>query len=620
MVFLDLGYPELAIGDLYKAKILIEEIRRQDSPVGAAAFLTFKEVVAKGSRLLREKSPRRRNELACLEHLYSLDWLDRPWGRHDPFCGNSASCAKNLSRRRKALAQKKERIAAVGSIGDQPLAKNQLVLFNRVVFPIEVKVKIHKALNELDQEVHISLSTALTAAGSGLESVSLFRAYMDKPHYVKEDDKDLAGVMEAFGTIDPKDLTQMRRHLNQGHVTHHTIDDATWDPKLLRRAYPWIPEGLLCRDDNTLEVIRQDFSGHGATVGVDQSRFLKSLFPNNAPPDLYGMYAKCDVSANTVMFFDQGTIHATAAPKRCPTCAERLPAECLRFKCPECQRAFCNFPCWFRAALEVHDKMCGRNFNFLYQGAKKASVGHGRSELFGLEPLLLLRVLASILNPNLTDGLEGILSPLPPDVADVVRGNLKSWTTSDVNTHPLKAPIVARLTANYDSDVLFYFSYEHQIVNPTRLLQTLGIDVFANLSYDTWVLETIRHRLCNNRLGAQLPGRRGQTPHMLMALHPCYAMLNHSCEPNVAVAAGRHGAPAFRDGHGAAVENASGDGEGAMITILAMRDIKAGEELFVSYIGGVEHMSREQRNRRLMAWLGKEGCKCPKCEREGASA
>jgi hypothetical protein len=48
--------------------------------------------------------------------------------------------------------------------------------------------------------------------------------------------------------------------------------------------------------------------------------------------------------------------------------------------------------------------------------------------------------------------------------------------------------------------------------------------------------------------------------------------------------------------------------------VLAERDIKKGEEIFTSYFGNLE-VGRKERRKRLMPWLGRDYCRCPRCER-----
>lgn len=57
--------------------------------------------------------------------------------------------------------------------------------------------------------------------------------------------------------------------------------------------------------------------------------------------------------------------------------------------------------------------------------------------------------------------------------------------------HPLQHPLIARLTPQYKSDMAIAWRLKDFITGPIAILQILGVDVFADLRYDTWVLQTI---------------------------------------------------------------------------------------------------------------------------------
>jgi hypothetical protein len=57
--------------------------------------------------------------------------------------------------------------------------------------------------------------------------------------------------------------------------------------------------------------------------------------------------------------------------------------------------------------------------------------------------------------------------------------------------HPLQQPFPARLTPQYKSDMVIAWRLKDFITGPIDILQTLGVDVFADYRYDTRVLQTI---------------------------------------------------------------------------------------------------------------------------------
>lgn len=120
-------------------------------------------------------------------------------------------------------------------------------------------------------------------------------------------------------------------------------------------------------------------------------------------------------------------------------------------------------------------------------------------------------------------------------------------------------PIVNQLMAPYSDTQTVGFNFKIDIVTRFELLQTLGVDIFANHEYDTWVFHTIAARIQNNaHHGASVE------PHQLLALHPLYSIFNHSCARN-----------AFWEPR---------DDQVNSLFVTATKNIK-GEEIFISYHG-----------------------------------
>lgn len=65
--------------------------------------------------------------------------------------------------------------------------------------------------------------------------------------------------------------------------------------------------------------------------------------------------------------------------------------------------------------------------------------------------------------------------------------------------HPLKHPVIAQMVPHIVDTVQYVrerpavlgWTFKAHIIGPIEVLQTLGVDVFADLRYDTWVLMTM---------------------------------------------------------------------------------------------------------------------------------
>lgn len=147
--------------------------------------------------------------------------------------------------------------------------------------------------------------------------------------------------------------------------------------------------------------------------------------------------------------------------------------------------------------------------------------------------------------------------------------------------HPLDHPLIARMTPTYPKDTIAKFSLADDIAIPNEALRQFGVDVFANSSYDTWVLFTIEARARNNSCG---------DPTVDM-LNPLFSLFNHSCSPNVEwVISGNH----------------------QSITATASKPISNGEQMFVQYDGFIADQPFDERRQRLWRWLDGP-CRCTRC-------
>lgn len=142
----------------------------------------------------------------------------------------------------------------------------------------------------------------------------------------------------------------------------------------------------------------------------------------------------------------------------------------------------------------------------------------------------------------------------------------------------------ARMTPTYPTDVIEKFSLTHDIAIPNEALIQLGIDIFANHNYDTWVIFTIEARSHNNSCGDPT----------VNLLSPLFSLFNHSCSPNV-------------------IWSISDDHQS--VTLQAQGDVRRREQLFVRYDGFTHDLPVDERRERLRKWLDGP-CQCERCAAE----
>jgi hypothetical protein len=321
------------------------------------------------------------------------------------------------------------------------------------------------------------------------------------------------------------------------------------------RGYPWMKSGYL-RDNITLSSLQQIYSATDAKCTVSRSTIQDHIRipPKDTDDAVFGLFASQDIKDGNTIVEEDGTAVVTNSPDRCDCCCQSLPQVPESLNC--CSTRFCSSTRATKAHGTYRKTLCGKEFSFLEANA--SAVGSRSSPT---EHLMRLRALAISLQ-------EGA-------------------------THPLKSSFLGRLTPQCRGDREVLFDFTELITNPTRILQTLVIDIFADHCYDTWVLCSILYRLRNNQSADAIIHNRA-----ISASIPSMTLLNHSCEPNV---------------RAMGAEKAYGS-----LELIAARDIKEGEELLRNYVPlkmAEGDWPRQKRQEVLSEVLGGL-CGCAKCIRE----
>lgn len=159
------------------------------------------------------------------------------------------------------------------------------------------------------------------------------------------------------------------------------------------------------------------------------------------------------------------------------------------------------------------------------------------------------------------------------------------FTNQDPQHHPLSAPFINRLTANYHKKT--HFSLYFDIIEPTRILKTFNVDIFADERYESWVVQTILARIAVNSRQSDLRGPQA------VAINSFYSFFNHSCSPNVE-----------------AELHPSCPGQ---LFLRSTRTIGANEELCISYLDDDQlSLAYEDRRAAMWPWTGGD-CQCNEC-------
>lgn len=447
----------------------------------------------------------------------------------------------------------------------------------------------------------------------------------------------LIEVREALRLFprDP-DLLGMCHLLKQGFMDrHHLLQSLGGEGKDLKmisrmgkiyqKAYPWLDSDLNIRTSDLLKRVN-------ATVGAENcqvrrvnfgplvfgpeppARLARGRTTYNTDVGPLGIFATRHIKKGEIIMADKCLTGISQVPssrrEHCDACHASLsvpfvhPNEIITPTC--CGKvAYCSRECYLTALKTYHRIICGKNIDWLFEnlGAGEHDAGDTR-----WRPIMFLRVIAIVIQDRELRKSKG----KPP-------------------VHPLQHHLVARMAANYASpekhhpDVCSDWQFFENISAPTRIMLELGIDIFNDSDFSHEVIQTIYWRMENNanmstfNLNPLKPV--GQAPldkspramlnlsekeeeifkskgtvHMI-CLNPNYLFFNHSCEPNV-------------NWHGSIPDPSVGiewlrgiNGEiqkpgSSVVFCKAVRDIRKGEELKISYVGDpmVEGLEARKQN------------------------
>lgn len=476
-----LGYPELALGDAYKARLLVE---------AALGGTSISSTDVTGDNAL-------------------VTFGMKVWWLHmtDP-----------------AWEQWKSTIATPGALRD----------------------RVIDILKRLELQIWTELMEGLMASNACHDYVQMSREAVAK---FPSDVIFPSELMNAEAWFEQRKDILDTQHTT-GEISTSLLQSTLYNGGVFPVAYPWMTEDLVTREDACLKQVQKEFKLESTNCVVARST-IRNVLGNTeslSHNDVFGVFATKNIDLAETVLIDRTTAGVISSLDRCATCCNNLSVTTANACCTV---AYCSEACTQTAIQSFHGPLCSKDFNFLYDGAKSAKFSTDLS----IDSLLLLRVLALAIHEQALQ--------------------------------PLKTSLLARLTPAYNIDQLIIFNFPDHIITPIRILQELGIDIFANSAYETWVIHTMRYRLQNNKHGQTLDELHGT------AINPLYSMFNHSCSPNVGW---EH------------------KGSTSTLRLFAERSIVEGEELFISYVKTMD-MEWAERQQALVPWLGMD-CECERCREE----
>ncbi|KAF3934884.1 hypothetical protein ABW19_dt0204134 [Dactylella cylindrospora] len=285
-----------------------------------------------------------------------------------------------------------------------------------------------------------------------------------------------------------------------------------------------------------------------------------------------GVYATKDLPANTQVFSERSilTVNNRLFDPLCDCCNGPL-GTAETFSCSDCDDVlFCSEECKSEALEKYHPSLCGIDIDFLFKSAHTnhtvandaSATASSSTPTKALYSLLLLRALAMALtqdvNPLELLPIKYLYGSSPPPPASQTPPTLP-------------------------------FTFSDNILSVFHILTRLEVDPFkvSLHTFDIWHTLTVHSKILGTASARHNP-TSGQPE--VAALHLCYSLVNHDCEPCLMWEC--QSEMKFR----------------------TLRDVKKGEEVRDCYTDPrIE--SWKKRREWLMGSLG-GGCRCNRCIRE----
>lgn len=369
----------------------------------------------------------------------------------------------------------------------------------------------------------------------------------------------LTGGYRADGTTNEDMFSQI---MNK-QVAKQTSRDRSQRDKLSKqtgevavRQYPWMDKTMLRRGDDILKALNEDYAKSSKLSPTKSIVFRKSQVQCDSKPatersknQQWGVFAAKDLAGDELIVMDWSNVAHINTFNRCEACLGIL-SKIHANNVYSDGSAYCSLLCLKRASDTYLMCTIGQTFDFKFEST------------WDMAAWLDVRIFGTLVQENAS--------------------------------HPLTGKFMRRYDAAYSYRVLI-LNLLRFMQDSAQILRKLGIDIFKDHRYDTWVLLTIRFRCHTNmRQYHNVNPNRKEPPFVVITIPQFGYLFNHSCEPNVAE------------------ENVKG---GSTIAFRARRFIKKGEELFVDYQPQTKKLAKGARQEELNYLLHVD-CNCVKCQRE----
>ena len=272
-------------------------------------------------------------------------------------------------------------------------------------------------------------------------------------------------------------ITVLEEHEKQAQLRKATSDTRYFSDdsrlgRVFHLAYPFIPRIFLGRSAKLIQSTNKEIENESKKVFSSCS--LRSSIvqdpmesTSSGAPTALGIFANLDIPEGfpflidtTILAATEDRSHTCNAIEICDNCCGTIPSDSTQKRLANCCTVlYCSTECKDLAWKNYHQVLCKQDFGWVWDDSK---TGEPRYDLDGP---MWLRILAVCVQKK---------------------------------SHPLEHPLIARLTPLYDEHTYRRWSLSNNITMPIRILQQLGIDIYADSRFDTWVLQTLWIRNITN--------------------------------------------------------------------------------------------------------------------------
>lgn len=238
-----------------------------------------------------------------------------------------------------------------------------------------------------------------------------------------------------------------------------------------------------------------------------------------------GLFAKEDIAPGEILLRESSLLTATNRlhDDLCDACNSPLPDLSSENPPVACEGGcddtiFCSQECHDRAQEVYHAAVCGQ------EGLE--TIGRDIQDPKDKADYLYLLLLGRAIAMAATQELH----PLELPEVKYIWGDFHDLSI-DPDANAPKEEDTLQLPWESDPTASLPFSFQLNVLQPTRILEEMGLDPFATLPlYDTWVLNTLYAKFRGTASGRLSTWDGGPE---VCAVHPLWCLANHSCDPNV---------------------------------------------------------------------------------------